>query len=167
MCRSVFISGSSKTQLKDSEYYRKKLPTIIKSIIGGYMSYGYTILVGDAPGIDRQVQDYAAQKNYKNVVVYGPGKDIRYIADESWNRCIVNSQRYPAGSSKWLEEKDISMSFFADKGLAIVAEGGSHATWNNVYRMRSQGKSVIVYQLSRLGEDQDKFLQDTGDIKPW
>ena len=79
---TVFVSGSSKTQSKDSPYYRKKLPKAIRSEIRKSMRNGDKILVGDAPGIDRQVQDYLKKKHYKNVEIYGPGKQVRYSANK-------------------------------------------------------------------------------------
>lgn len=43
--KKVFVSGSSKTQDKKSGYYRKKLPSNIKSAIDSKMKNGDTILV--------------------------------------------------------------------------------------------------------------------------
>ena len=63
---SVFISGSSKTTDSESKYYRKELPDKVKSEIDGYIRRGDNIIVGDAPGIDSQVQDYLNNKKYDN-----------------------------------------------------------------------------------------------------
>ena len=74
---TLFISGSSKTQDKESGYYRKNLPKEVSKEIKKSMKAKDKIIVGDAPGIDRQVQDYLNKKNYKDVEIYGPGKQVR------------------------------------------------------------------------------------------
>ena len=74
----LFVSGSSKTQDKKSPYYRRKLPKLVKQQLKNSMRNNDTIIVGDAPGIDRQTQDYLKKKRYKNVEVYGPGTKVRY-----------------------------------------------------------------------------------------
>lgn len=60
---TVFVSGSSKTQTKDSPYYRKTLPNSVKKQLDNEMNKKSKIIVGDAPGIDRQVQKYLNKKN--------------------------------------------------------------------------------------------------------
>lgn len=77
----VFISGSSKTQTKDSPYYRKKLNSKVSSQIKSYMKDGKQILVGEAPGIDSQVQNFLKKNGYKNVTVYSTGDKPRYLAN--------------------------------------------------------------------------------------
>lgn len=72
--KTVFVSGSSKTQFKDSGYYRKQLPKAVKSELDMHIKRNNKIIVGDAPGVDRQVQNYLKKKNYMNVEIYGPGK---------------------------------------------------------------------------------------------
>ena len=151
--KTTFISGSSKTTNPDSPYYRKELPASVKADIDGYIRSGDKIIVGDAPGVDRQVQDYLKSKNYKNVEVYGPGKgDVRYSADEDWKTKTIDSGKYEPDSDEWRAEKDKYMSKIADRGLAIVLEnGGAGATRDNVDRLISQNKDVKVYELDSHG----------------
>ena len=59
----LFVSGSSKTQTKDSGYYRKRLPRTIKNELEASMKKNTKIVVGDAPGVDRQVQNYLNKKD--------------------------------------------------------------------------------------------------------
>ena len=61
--KKTFVSGSSKTQDRSSGYYRKNLPSKVRRELNAKMKAGNTILVGDAPGIDRQTQDYLKKKN--------------------------------------------------------------------------------------------------------
>lgn len=151
--KTTFISGSSKTTMKDSPYYRKTLPDYVKKDINEYMKSGDKIIVGDAPGIDRQVQDYLKSKNYKNVEIYGPGSgDVRYSADKDWKTKTIDSGKYAADTDEWRAEKDKYMSKIADRGLAIVLEnGGSGATRNNIDRLINQNKDVKVYELDSKG----------------
>lgn len=150
---TVFISGSSKTQFNNSPYYREKLPDQIQEQIRKYMNQGKTILVGDAPGIDRQVQDFLKANNYKDVEVYSPGKEVRYNANPEWKTNLIDVPEAPQGSSEWLAGKDKAMSDRADEGLAIVLDDGSQATRNNISRLNEQDKNCDVFQLNKDGKD--------------
>ena len=153
---TVFISGSSKTQSKDSEYYRKKLPKDIRKKIDGYIKNGDKIIVGDAPGIDRQVQEYI--KNYNNVEIYGPGKQVRYTANKKWKTNPIDAPEFEEGSAEWLRKKDIAMTNAADRGLAVILDEGAKATRNNVERLRNQNKTVDVYELNKKGKKKDRWV---------
>lgn len=156
---TVFVSGSSKTQSKDSPYYRKELPKGIRDSLDEHIKKKNKIIVGDAPGIDRQVQDYLKSKNYKNVEVYGPGKQVRYSADEKWKTNPIDSD-YEEGSKEWLAEKDKVMSKVATEGLAIVIPEGSKATRKNIDRLIEQNKKVSIYE---LGQDEKYDRSYTSD----
>lgn len=151
--KTVFVSGSSKTQDEASGYYRKELPKDIQKQLDSHMSKGNRIIVGDAPGIDRQVQDYLNAKKYKNVEVYGPGKQVRYSANSNWKTNPIDDPDHEPGSKEWLAKKDIAMTEAADEGLAIVLDEGAKATRKNVQRLSDSGKSVKVYSLNQDGSD--------------
>jgi hypothetical protein len=147
--KKVFVSGSSKTQDKNSGYYRKKLPDNIKSAIDSKMKNGDTILVGDAPGIDRQVQDYLKKNRYKHVTVYATGDSPRYSANKKWNTKLVDSKGYEPGTPEFNRQKDIAMTNDADEGIAVVLDkGGAKATRNNVDRLIEQNKDVQIFQIT-------------------
>ena len=156
----LFVSGSSKTQNKDSEYYRKNLPKPIRKELKNAMKSGSTILVGDAPGIDRQVQDYLHKKKYKNVEVYSPGTQARYKAGKEWTNHLVNDTKHEPGSKEWLAKKDVAMTNASSRGLAVVLDNGANATRNNVKRLREQGKDAVVYMLSSEGKRKDRWTND-------
>lgn len=153
----LFVSGSSKTQ-DDSSPYRRDLPEGVKEVLKDYMSKNAKILVGDAPGVDRQVQDFLNEQAYKNVVVYGPGKQVRYMANNTWKNKQYDSN-YEPYSPEWLAKKDRAMSRSATEGLAITLDEGSKATKNNVKRMVDKGKNVRVYELSSKGRKHDKWVR--------
>ena len=155
--KTVFVSGSSKTQSKESEYYRRKLPKVIRKEIDSHMESGNKIVVGDAPGIDRQVQNYLNKKHYKNVEVYGPGTQVRYTANKKWKTNPIDAPEFEVGSKEWLAKKDIAMTRVADLGLAVVLDEGAKATRKNVERLIEQNKDVKVYELSKDGKRYDRW----------
>ena len=147
--RKVFISGTSKIKLKGSEYYRKSLPKEITSKIDSYMKDNNHILIGDAPGIDTEVQKYLAKKGYRNVTVYTISKDKprSYWDDGHLGWGIKNVE----GTEQ--VDKDKAMSKDAHTGFAVILEDGAKATRNNVDRMRKDDKDVEVFTLSKDGND--------------
>ena len=157
---TVFVSGSSKTQFEDSGYYRKDLPKDVRKKINEYIKNGDKIIVGDAPGIDRQVQDYLKKKRYKNVEVYGPGnKQVRYSANKKWKTKLIDAPEFEENSPEWLAKKDKAMTKVATKGLSIVLDDGSMATKRNVARLLSQHKNVDVYELNKE-YNKDHFVDE-------
>jgi hypothetical protein len=152
--RTVFVSGSSKTQFKDSGYYRRKLPKDVQKVLKQYMKENVKVIVGDAPGIDRQVQDFLKKHRYKNVEVYGPGKQVRYSANKKWKTNPIDAPEFEPGSKEWLAKKDIAMEKAATEGLAIVLDEGAKATRKNVERLIANNKDVKVYQLNKTGKDE-------------
>lgn len=146
--RTLFVSGSSKTQFKDNPYYRKSLPKPIKDHLNNYMKTNGRIVVGDAPGVDRQVQNYLKKSGYSNVEVFGPGKKLRYQANKQWKANPIDAPEYEEYSPEWLAKKDIAMEKVSTEGLAVVLEnGGAGATRKNVERLINNMKDVKVYEL--------------------
>lgn len=161
---SVFISGSSKTQDDTTPYYRKSLPKDVQRELDKIISDNKRVLIGDAPGIDRQVQDYLNAKHYDNVEVYGPGHDsVRYAANAKWHTNLIDAPEYEPGSPEWLAAKDFAMSKAATEGLAVVLDSGAKATRNNVRRLLADGKPVKIYELNSAGSDQDRWIYEIDD----
>lgn len=163
---TLFVSGSSKTQDIHDQHYRKNLPRGVKRELNKSINKGDKILVGDAPGIDRQVQDYLNKKKYDNVEIYSPGKQSRYTANSKWKNVLVDDPDHEEMSPEWLRAKDIAMTNAATKGLAVTLQTGSQATRNNVDRLREQGKNVKIYQLHDLYPVGDKFVENYGTKTP-
>jgi hypothetical protein len=157
--RTVFISGSSKTQSSDTSYYRKELPKDIKSLLQKYMEEKVNVVVGDAPGIDRQVQDFFNEHGYDRVEVYGPGKEVRYTANKAWKTNPIDAPEYEIGSKEWLAKKDIAMERASTEGLAVVLDEGAKATRKNIDRLLENGKTVQVYELSKFGSKKDRWVR--------
>lgn len=157
--KTVFVSGSSKTQFKDNPYYRKKLPKGVRKELDEHMKKGDKIVVGDAPGIDRQTQDYLNKKKYSNVEVYSPGKEPRYLANKKWKNNLIDAPEFEPGSSEWLAKKDKVMQKVADKGIAVILDEGSVATKRNINQLLKDNKDVSVYQLNRRTKLKDRKLK--------
>lgn len=155
---TLFVSGSSKTQFKDSGYYRRQLPKPIKKRLNEAMRKKVNIVVGDAPGVDRQVQNYLNKSGYSRVTIYGPGTKVRYTANKSWTTKPIDAPEFEVGSKEWLAKKDIEMEKIATEGLAITLDEGSKATKKNVERLLANNKKVTVYELSKYGKKKDRFL---------
>ena len=149
----IFVSGSSKTQDKSSNYYRRELPKQIKEELDSGIKAGSKFVIGDAPGIDRQVQNYLNSKKYDRVEIYGPGKEIRYTANKKWKTHLVDDPDHTPGSKEWLAKKDEAMTSVATVGLAIVLDEGAKATRANVQRLADQNKDVKVFSLNKNGDD--------------
>ena len=154
--KTVFVSGSSKTEDRASGYYRKKLPKEVRRLLKEHVRSGNKIIVGDAPGIDRQVQRFL--KKYNNVEVYGPGTQVRYSANKKWKTNPIDAPEFEQGSKEWLAKKDIAMTNAADIGLAVILDEGAKATRKNVQRLIDQNKNVTVYELSKKGRKFDRFV---------
>lgn len=146
--KRVFVSGSSHTTDPTSPHYMPALPKSITDEIDRYIAGKSSFNIGEAPGIDRQVQDYLKSKNYKNVVVYSPDKEPRYIADTSWKVRPVLVKGAEKMSKEWLAGKDVMMTKMSDVGLAIPHDNPDSATYKNVKRLLAQNKHVTVFELS-------------------
>ena len=151
--RVVFVSGSSKTETKDSPYYRENLPKDISDTLDKYMDEDVSFIVGDAPGIDRQVQNYLNEAGYKKVDIYGPGTEVRYTANKDWKTHPIDAPEYEPYSKEWLAKKDIEMEKAATEGFAVILDEGSSATRKNIDRLVDSNKDVKVYQLNSDGSD--------------
>lgn len=152
--KKVFISGTSKIKNKDSGYYRSSLPKEITNKVDSYIKNGNHILIGDAPGVDTEVQKYLAKKGYKNVTVYTIGKTPRTNAGSNLGWGVKDVK----GTEQ--VDKDKAMSKDAHYGFAIILEEGSKATRNNIDRMKGDKKSVDIVQLNKDGSTSEIFSKD-------
>lgn len=130
---SVFISGSISI---------KTLPAEAKSRLDTIMSKNMQVLIGDAPGVDRLVQSYLAEANYRAVMVYGTDREPRNNVG-AWPYMYV----YP-GNRRGRDRhaaKDEVMTVDAQYGLMIY-DGSSLGTRANMERMKACNKQFRVVQ---------------------
>ncbi len=129
----VFFGGSRKVGRLNKEM-KERADNIISS--------GYKILLGDANGADRAMQDYLFQKSYSNVEVFCAGNICRNNVGKWPVRAVEikkstrNFQYYAVRDSKMSEE--------ADYGF-MLWDGKSKGTLNNVLNLLELRKSALVY----------------------
>ncbi len=110
----------------------------------------FTVLVGDANGVDKLIQNFYLKLNYKNVVVYA-SKGLARNNIGNWpieNVVVANKVR----GFDFYAQKDIAMSKSADYGF-MIWNGKSKGTLNNVLNLVFNNKRVLVYFIP-----QDKFI---------
>ncbi len=129
----VFLGGSRKFPYLNSDIRTRLRNMIIKQ---------HTILVGDANGADKAVQNFFAEENYKHVVVYCMDGECRNNLG-NWNMHPVDS----GGKKKdfgYFVMKDEEMSRQADQGF-MLWDGKSKGTLNNILNFVQQQKPVLIY----------------------
>jgi hypothetical protein len=128
---NVFISGSIRIG---------KLPISAIEKIDNIIRKDFTVLVGDAKGVDLQVQKYLQEKKYNNVIVYFAGTEIRNNVGK-WEVKGINGDDKKGRQLYTL--KDIEMAKDADYGL-MIWDGISRGTFNNIKEMRNMNKRFYV-----------------------
>jgi O-acetyl-ADP-ribose deacetylase (regulator of RNase III) len=114
----VFISGSRSI---------KALPAQALESLEAIIAQGFTVLVGDCYGVDTLVQDYLAERQYRNVIV------CHIRTHPRTNRGFKSHQ--VAGIRE--TDKDAYMGRQANYGLAIW-DGVSPGTAKNVARVKTK-----------------------------
>jgi hypothetical protein len=128
----IFISGSISFKSLDL-----KVINCLDSIIAS----GQTVLIGDAFGVDKLVQQYLFVHNYQSVVVYYAGNRIRNNIGHWPTKRIGNDDNLTGKSMYQL--KDAAMAQDADCGL-MIWNGKSNGTKYNIEKMSELGKEYIV-----------------------
>ena len=151
----IFISGSLTLNM---------LPPEVKESIKKAIKKNYKILIGDAKGIDKTVQNYLKVLGYKNVVIYYIGDSPRNISDTDWKSVRVPIENNPLfiKNNRYTREaqmvKDKAMSDNADTGLVVWKDSSinrfgkisvSKGTLNNIYRLLTSNKLVGIYLASK------------------
>ena len=129
----VFIAGPRAiTKLDDN--ISTKLNNICKK--------NYSILIGDANGIDCTVQKFLNSKNYKNVNVYASNGIARNnIGNWYIKKVKVDNNIY---GFKFYAQKDLEMAKSTDIGF-MIWNGKSKGTFNNIINLLNLKKEVILY----------------------
>jgi len=144
----VFIGGSRNIG---------RLSVVVRSRLDRIVAQGFPILVGDANGADKAVQQYLHSKGYANVMIYCSGNDCRNNMG-SWPLRLVTVDRRTR-DRRYYSAKDMVMAEDATVGL-MIWDGKSAGTLMNVLRLLRQGKTVVVYDGHDLGFREMKSLDD-------
>jgi len=130
----VFISGSISI---------KKLDTQAITHLDSIMANKHTVLIGDAFGIDKAVQQYLFQHDYQSVIVYYSGDKIRNNISH-WQTKQIPNENHLTGKSLY-QLKDVAMAHDSDYGL-MIWDGKSSGTKYNMENMTKLGKPFTVIE---------------------
>jgi hypothetical protein len=128
----IFIGGSRALS---------KLNPVIRARLDDFIRRGDSILIGDANGADKAVQQYFAERQYLNVQVFCMEECRNNIG--SWpirNIAPPNSRK----DFSYYAAKDIAMSQEAGCGV-MFWDGRSKGTLQNVLNLLAAGKRTLVY----------------------
>lgn len=129
----VFIGGSRRIGKMNGEIARR-LDNIVEK--------GHRVVIGDAKGFDRIVQDYLSESRYRNVLVYCTA-----------GACRNNIGNWPIHAVEYLG-KDRGREFYTAKDDAMLAEadfgffawdGKSKGTLRNIVKMAERRRPCSVY----------------------
>jgi len=130
------------------------------------VSQNLPILIGDANGADRAVQQYLSSRQYENVHVYWMNGHCRNNAGV-WPVVEVSAPRGVKGA-EFYSLKDQEMTQKASVGL-MLWDGKSTGTLANIIRLIEQQKPVVVYQAKlhevrtiKTSEDLRSLLSQSG-----
>jgi PDZ domain-containing secreted protein len=129
---TVFIFGSISIKALDTE---------ATCLLDSMIAEKQTVLIGDAFGVDKLVQQYLFEHNYQFVTVYFSGAKVRNNIG-NWQTKQISNDNNLTGRSMY-QLKDVAMAQDADNGLAIW-DGKSRGTKFNIEAMIKLGKNVKI-----------------------
>ncbi len=138
----VFIGGSRRIRHLDGDV-RRRLETMIRKRL--------PILVGDASGADKAVQEFFLGRAYSNITVFCSGEECRNNLGNWPVRHIPVSESRTG--FQFFAAKDRAMAAEASVGL-MIWDGKSAGTLLNVFRLARMKKKAVVYLASSR-----KFLE--------
>ena len=130
---NVFLGGSRRISQLNPE---------IRQRIDNVLSKGFAVLIGDAHGADKAIQEYLAQKGYQSVTVFCSGKECRNNLG-NWKTEFVATNR-AARDFAYYAQKDGRMSDNADYGF-FLWDGKSKGTLFNIIRLLRRNRNALVY----------------------
>jgi adenine-specific DNA-methyltransferase len=145
----VFIGGSRRVSHLN-EPIRIRLDRIIEK--------GLPVIIGDANGADKAVQQYLNSRNYPNVEVFCSGHVCRNNVGNWKQRQVSSASREK--TFEFYATKDRTMADDATVGL-MVWDGKSKGTLLNVFRLLKQQKKAVVYNAD------EKCFYELKDLTHW
>jgi hypothetical protein len=154
MSRNIFISGSISIN---------KLPRQAILELDNIIGKGMKVLIGDANGVDLQVQKYLREKNYSNVIIYHVGKEARNNAGFWETKSITTN--FSARGRLLYTEKDKAMVADTYCGL-MIWDGKSKGTLSNIKAMLAVQKGFcVILNEELITSDQVDTILHTKEIK--
>ena len=145
---AVFVGGSRRMT---------RLPTEAKNRINNALDRGFTILVGDANGVDKAVQQHLADVKYDKVTVYCSGDTSRNNVGqwETRNVGVGESEK----NFQFYAAKDREMAQQAEFGL-MIWDGKSPGTVLNILRLVRASKKAVLVSVPERSEVEFKSKED-------
>ena len=133
----VFVGGSRRISSLNT-HIRAKLDDIIHN--------KYMVLVGDANGVDKSVQNFLLSRGYRNVIVFCTANGCRNNLGE-WETRRIQMPNKSKGF-EFYSAKDLEMANAAEFGL-MLWDAKSKGTLLNVINLLKQHKQTLVYVSSQ------------------
>jgi hypothetical protein len=130
----VFVAGSRSLS---------RLNKDVKSRIDNIVDKGFTIMVGDANGVDKAVQRYLSGKHFVNVVVFCMEGGCRNNVGD-WPTRRISAADPSRRDFAYYSTKDRAMVDEADYGL-MLWDGKSRGTLRSIVDLVRHKKPVVVY----------------------
>lgn len=130
---TVFASGSRKITRLNKE---------IKDRLQNIINQGFLVVIGDANGADKALQQYFSETRYENVIVFCSGGQCRNNVG-NWETKFVAVSPELKGRD-FYTQKDKAMAAQADYGF-VLWDGASPGSFNNVIELLKNNKKVLVY----------------------
>ena len=130
---TVFLSGS-----RDISHLNDDIRQRLQSII----NQGFSVVIGDANGMDKAVQQYFFDNAYKDVTVYCSGNRCRNNIGQWMTRKIAVSPKLTG--REFYTQKDKAMAADADYGF-VLWDGKSQGSITNVLELVKDNKKALVY----------------------
>lgn len=131
----VFISGSISI---------KKIPKKVIDSLESIQNNQLKVLIGDADGIDKKVQDHFAKNNYENVCVYSIYSPPRNISSTNFLKKVVKVTDETKKERERQTFKDEAMTEDSEYSL-VIWDGKSKGSRKNILRALELDKKVKVY----------------------
>jgi hypothetical protein len=129
----IFISGSMKIKNIDKK---------VKERIDNIINSDFSILLGDADGVDTSIQELVNSKGYRKVTIYCSGNHVRNNVGRWEIKKIITD--YKENSRLFFTQKDIRMAEDCDYGL-MVWDSKSTGTLSNIYELLIRNKKSLVF----------------------
>jgi len=129
----VFFGGSRKIGRLNAEV-KKRVKNVVEN--------GFQVLIGDASGADKALQEYLANQNYSNVTVYCSGQSCRNNVGR-WKTEHISSTSIRKDFAHYAK-KDAQMERDAEYGF-FLWDGKSRGTLSNIFTLTTQKKKAVIY----------------------
>lgn len=131
--KTIFLSGSRAIN---------RLNKKIRERLTGITSQSFQVLIGDANGADKALQEFLNENHYSRVKVYCSGGHCRNNVG-AWETHTVQIPSRARGRD-FYTQKDRQMAKSADHGF-VLWDGKSPGSIENVIALLRDGKSALVY----------------------